>query len=375
MSEVQRTVGVFRNTQFRPSEPFIVDQASALRGWTVKLLSRDRLSQRGSVFVTDSLQAGSQWRWLLFRAGWRRALTQLLHRADIDVVHAHFGVDGYAVAQAASILRIPLVVTLHGFDVTMNRASLLRSLKVGWVTYAFGRRRFFANPSIEFVAVSNHIASRARKLGVRDSRLTIIPTGVDTKQLQPTPIPSSATVVHVARLVEKKGTKYLIEAIAILNGRGLPVRLTIVGDGPLREDLTHLVRSLGIESLVSFVGAQRHVDALRFIEQSRVLCLPSITASTGDEEGLGQVILEAMALNRVVVASRSGGIVDAVEDGRSGLLAEPADPRSLASQIERAIGPEGAQLAVEGRRTVETRFDVTNQAARLASLYEEAAGR
>ena len=159
--------------------------------------------------------------------------------------------------------------------------------------------------------MSQFIAQRALALGARaESIPDVVPTGVSVAEVTPTPLPDEPTVLHVARLVEKKGTEYLIRALPSLKKLVPEVKLRIVGQGPLRAQLEGLADSLGVGDIVEFLGARKHGQVLDEIANSRVLCLPSVTSRSGDAEGLGQVLLEAGALARPVVKSLSGGIVD-----------------------------------------------------------------
>src|SRR5690606_27091282 len=100
-------------------------------------------------------------------------------------------------------------------------------------------------------------------------------------------------ILHVARLVEKKGTAVLINAIKHVKERNADVKLVIIGDGPLMGELKAQVSSLGLERNVTFTGALSHGDVMTWMRKASMLVLPSITAKTGDAEGLGMVLLEA----------------------------------------------------------------------------------
>jgi len=179
-------------------------------------------------------------------------------------------------------------------------------------------------------------------------------------------IPDTVALVGtVGRLVPVKGHTVLLEALHILGKSNRPVNLLIVGDGPLRGHLEDEVRRRGLEVVVRFAGHQ--AESFDFINMMDVFVLPSL------HEGIPMVLLEALALQRPVVATRVGGIPEVIQDGQTGLLAEPSDASSLAMLIQQMI--EDPSLAVSlgnaGRTRVETEFTARTMAGNTAELYEQ----
>lgn len=365
-----RAVAVFRHSHMLPSEVFIRDQASAL-GIPFVLVGRDSTGSTPSdpeVHLLGDGRRDARVRHTLFR-DWR-PLAATLRDLDVGLVHAHFGVEGMYSLEAARRLGLPHVTTLHGFDVTMSSGALARSGRPAWLRYAAMRSRFLRSGS-ELVCVSEHIRSQAIALGAPERSTHVIGIGVDTRALSPSPVPAAPVVVHVARLVEKKGTSYLIRAMVDVVAAVPDARLRIIGDGPLRAELEDLVNDLGLASSVTFAGMQPHAVVLDEIEAARVLCLPSVEARSGDAEGLGQVLLEAGALGRPTVATRHGGIVDGVLDGVTGrLVSERSVPELSGALVELLQSDPLAQSLGEAARShVEANFDVHAQAAKMVDLF------
>jgi glycosyltransferase involved in cell wall biosynthesis len=288
-------------------------------------------------------------------------------------VHAHFGVEGAVAQRPAKDVNMPLVTTLHGYDVTLSNSALLRSGSANWVRYAVARRRFLESAET-LISVSRHIADRAIALGARDSALTILHTGVDLAPFTPVARPEEPSILHVGRLVEKKGATYLLAAFARVLRSVPEARLRIIGDGPLRARLEDQALGLGIRHAVAFEGTVSHETVIQAIRDSSVLCLPSVTATSGDQEGLGQVLLEASASARPVVATKHGGIVDAVVDGTTGYLVAERDPNALAEALVAILdsGHLAERLGAQGRAFVEQHFDANVQARKLAQIYQRA---
>ena len=220
-----------------------------------------------------------------------------------------------------------------------------------------------------FAASAGPIAAELRALGAPAGRITVIPNAIDTAAVRaagerplPEGFPASGPVVGcVARLETVKGVEYLIRAMAHVPG----ATLALAGIGSLDAPLRSLAASLGVADRVRFLGWVR--DSVPVLRASTVVALPSLA------EGLPLVALEAMALGRPVVATAVGGTPDAIEDGVTGRLVPPADPRSLAAALRELLDDpaRAAALAEAGRRRVDERFDL----AKMGPAYVELIAR
>ena len=172
------------------------------------------------------------------------------------------------------------------------------------------------------------------------------------------------TVLFVGRLAEKKGVKYLIEAM-----QWIDAELLIAGDGPLREALVQETARLKLTDKVRFLGAMSHEELPRVYASADIFAAPSVTARDQDKEGFGLVILEAMASGLPVVASRSGGITDLIQDGWNGLLAEEKDSRDLAVNINRLFTePELYSKLVENMKDTVQKYSYTQVGKAYAEI-------
>ncbi len=168
----------------------------------------------------------------------------------------------------------------------------------------------------------------------------------------------------MAALAPHKGQRHLVAAAAQVVREIPDARFLIVGDGELRDTLQHQIASLGLERHVQLTGFR--ADALGLIKSLDLFVMSSIT------EGLGSVLLEAMACERAVVATRAGGIPEVVEDGATGLLVPPQDEAALAAAIVRLLqDPEARRhFGTAGRARVLGEFSVERMVERLARIYE-----
>jgi len=186
--------------------------------------------------------------------------------------------------------------------------------------------------------------------------------------------PAEPRILSVGRLVEKKGFADLITACQLLKARGIPFSCELVGTGQLSSAIKEQIRKCGVGDRVSMVGPLPQEVLRAHYEQAMVFTLPCIEAADGDRDILPNVIKEAMAVGVPVVTTRLDGIEELLEDNVSGLLVEPGDPAELAAKLELVLCDLGLRrrLAVEGRRTIEERFDRRGNFGRLKTLLNEA---
>jgi glycosyltransferase involved in cell wall biosynthesis len=169
----------------------------------------------------------------------------------------------------------------------------------------------------------------------------------------------------LAVLEKRKGHQYLLEAAARLKAQGLKLQYRIAGDGPLRRHLETEVKRMGLDGEVSFLGFVE--DTAGFFGEVDFFAMPSL------HEGLGVAALEAMAAGKPVIASRVGGLQEAVLDGITGMLVAPRDPDALASAIAKLVAsPASAEsMGHQGRARVGEAFSLQRMALRNERYYRE----
>lgn len=368
---------IFRHQLFKISEPFIVQQASELKNFEPVYLGRDRFGAAPVGSKTLALEDLPEQRRLpqkLWQVITRdpNPYIHLLRGLRPSLIHAHFGVEGIYALPLAHKLGIPLITTFHGFDATTSTNALLRSGSPSWVNYALFRKQLAQRGSL-FLCVSDYIRKRVIALGFPEDRTHVHYIGINTENILPRQSEEkSLMVLHVARLVEKKGTEYLIRAFAKIAPLQLGVELVIIGDGPLRGHLESLATELGLNSRIRFLGAQPHNEVLTMMNKASMLVLPSVTAQSGDAEGLGMVLLEAAALGLPLVGSIHGGIPEVIEDGKTGFLFPERDVNVLADRMSELLKDKNLRrnMGNQARVLVESRFDIRKQTEKLEKLYQ-----
>lgn len=180
-------------------------------------------------------------------------------------------------------------------------------------------------------------------------------------------------ILTIARLVEKKGVAYAIQAMAHLKASGRQVRYTVAGDGDLRAELNRMVDELGLRAEVRLVGSKSQEEVIGLLQEAHLVVTPSVTAQSGDQEGIPNVLKEAMATGIPVVSTRHSGIPELVEDGVSGLLAPEGDSAALAERLAHLIdhAEKWPAMGRAGRERVEAEFDSDRLNEELVALYEQ----
>jgi colanic acid/amylovoran biosynthesis glycosyltransferase len=229
-----RVVAVWKTSWLPPSETFIRNQMDALVRWhpqavgirrTRSLLSRD---SDCVLFETASLRNDLARR-ALEKTGYSARLNRLIESVGPDVIQAHFGNGGMIIRRSAKKRGVPLVVTLHGTDVTAGPAQR----GISGVYYRYRLRRLFRDATL-LLPVSNFLASRTIELGADPAKVVVHHIGIPVRDDE---IGSTVSreILAVGRLTEKKGFDHLLRAVALLPEDLKHIRVTIIGDGPLRE--------------------------------------------------------------------------------------------------------------------------------------------
>lgn len=199
--------------------------------------------------------------------------------------------------------------------------------------------------------------------------------GVDCDHFRYTPrTPGSGETVgllSVSRLVEKKGLEFAIRAAASLARRGIDLKYTIIGDGPLRCELDGLIEELGAGDRITLTGWRPQDEVLSAMNWAHVLLAPSVTAFTGDQEGIPVALMEAMAMGLPVVSTFHSGIPELIENGVSGILVPPRDCKALEKALHDLISSPCTWPAMEraARDKVEREYNSKRQVRRLEELY------
>ena len=289
----------------------------------------EKLSYRGGLLGRARTPAGLALLPVFFLA-FTISTLRLARRFKPDVMHAHWWLPAGMVALLVSrVVQVPLVVTLHGTDVHLLRNQVLR--RIGLAVLRRASLVVVVSEDLQRLAIES--------LGLPAEQVTVLRMPV-SRVASTVPLPHGTPVRLVAagRLSVEKGFDVLLEAMALAVADGLDLHLDLVGSGPEHDRLRLLADALG--GRVEMVAAQPRDALWERMDAATVLVVPS------RREGLGLVALEAIARGRPVIASRAGGLPEAVVDGIDGLLVVPDDPRALADALHKLplAAPTGEAL-------------------------------
>jgi glycosyltransferase involved in cell wall biosynthesis len=287
------------------------------------------------------------------------------------LIHAHFGKNGYVIGPVAMAAGKPLVTTFHGFDATYQGSPRAAG--------GFNQARFFARGRHAMaawdswnIAVSDFIANQLVALGFSPSRIFRHYIGIDTEMFRQRVVERQPhRVVSVARFVEYKGHRFIIDALAEVQRGGVPVELIMVGQGPLRQEMQSYAQSR--VARVQVIDRLSQPEIADLLASARLYVHGSVTLDSGHAEAFGMANLEAQAVGTPVVAFRSGGVAEAIVEGQTGDAVAERDVMAMAAAIA-ALLTDDAKWQSYSRSAAEmvlSRFDIRTQTRLLEDFYDQ----
>ena len=295
------------------------------------------------------------------------AVRRRLNKEKYDLIHAHWIIPQGFICVLMNLLsrcknRIPVICTAHGGDLYALCGWPFNSIK-----------DFVMERLAHLCVVSRAMQETCIAGGVKSEKISVLPMGVDLKR---TFIPVDVTVrrnnrlIFVGRFVEKKGTGHLLDAVAIMRNTITDIELLLVGDGPLLPAIRQKITQLGLEDHVMLAGSLSNTDLPPLYSSAAICVMPSVVDSSGDQEGLGLVMVEALGCGCAVVASDLPATHDVMQHGQTGMLVRPGDAVDLAEKIMHLLRDRELRirLATNGREYVRNRFDWDETAAQYHKL-------
>lgn len=292
----------------------------------------------------------------------------LRKQLSFDIIHCHFGANGLraALLQKIGILQGKLITTFHGGDIT---TTLQRKGD------HFYRQLF--NDADLLLPISEHWQRKLIELGCDEKKIIVHHMGINCKKFSFIPrrphAGSEAHLVTVARLVEKKGIEYGIRAAAKLLQVNSNIKYSIIGDGPMRENLQQLIQELDVGERVKLLGWKQQEEVVEILNDADILLAPSVTSKDGNQEGIPVAMMEAMAMGLPVVTTLHSGIPELVHNDTSGFLVPEKDVDSLAEKLGYLVEhPEDwLKMGQAGRAYVEEYYNSDGLSDRLVEIYRE----
>jgi glycosyltransferase involved in cell wall biosynthesis len=283
-----------------------------------------------------------------------------VQRRQIDLVHAQWIHSAGTVGMYGSwLLNVPFSFTGHAVDLFRDRVALRDKIR---------RAEFI-------VCISNFHRQFYLDHGASEQQLITVHCGIDVEQFRfrgRDKLRTRPHIVTLGRLVEKKGNEYLVDACGLLRDRGVDIRCTIAGDGPLTESLRSRVGEKGLQESVIVTGKPILQEELAdFMQSGDIFVQPCVWSRDNDVDGTPRTLMEAMACGVPSISTRLAGIPDIIEDDKSGLLVPPNDAASLAHAMERLISDPDlvVRLSHGGREKIEREFKLPECIAPLEERF------
>lgn len=293
-----------------------------------------------------------------------------LNQPPYDIIHCHYGRNGLKaiLLKDLGVIKGKIVVAFHGNDIS-------RYLQIhGDDIY----RYLFERVDL-LQPISHHWQGKLIGLGCNPDKITVHHMGIDCDKFIPTRKrdnnPEQIFIVSVARLVEKKGLSYGIQAVATLLEKNPQLKLQyhIIGDGILKTDLEQQIKQLKVSQQVKLVGWREQQEVQTIIAQADIVLAPSVTSQNGDREGIPVSLMEAMAQEIPVVSTYHSGIPELVEDGISGYLVQEKEVAELASKLDNLATNQQLrrEMGLAGRQKVINDYNIELLCDRLIKIYQD----
>jgi glycosyltransferase involved in cell wall biosynthesis len=299
----------------------------------------------------------------LYSAYWLHVGKQIIEMIErlggVDIVHSHFAVPNrIGAVYAAAYHDIPCTITAHAYDIF--RTNDLRQLK-----------RVCSRFDHVVVPAEYNRRYLIDEVGI-ETEISVVPATTRVDKFEPSGECVPGRLLTVARLVEKKGHRYAIEAVADLVDRGYDVEYHLVGSGAQEDGLRALVERHGIREHVEFLGNVSDERLLEEFRDAAIFVLPCVIAGDGDRDITPVALREAMATRTACVSTNVTAIPEMITHGHDGVLVEPNDAAALAEAIAGLLDDprRREELAGNARETMERRFDISNAVDRLIGIFD-----
>ncbi|MFP4393677.1 MAG: glycosyltransferase [Anaerolineales bacterium] len=286
-----------------------------------------------------------------------------MQRLNVEHIHAHFAINAATIALVISrLLDISYSFTAHN-SFFIDRVLLPE--KVHGARFISVISQFSRQFLMDLVPGGEE----------QGAKMHIIRCGLAPDDFSPPdarPDNDIPLILFVAQLAERKGAPFLVEACRILAERGVPFHCALIGDGPEKPLVDHLVEKYDLQASFELPGAVFQEDLRPYLERADIFALPCITARNNDVDGIPVSLMEAMAMEIAAVSTDVSGIPELIEDGVSGLLVPEKDAEALADALQRLIEDAALRrtLGQNGRKRIVEEFNIYKSAAKLGDLFE-----
>ena len=374
-------IASYCTTFLKPEMRHIYRQVTGLRRYETFVMTRERKCAEEFPFPEIELIPRARKNFLkrfylkyvrrlppVYYRGELQVLIKMLRRRPADLMHIYFGHTGVHLLPFIQEWDRPCVVSFHGMDIQPRpdqagyddqMRELLRTLPL-------------------VLARSESLADRLEQLGCPREKLRLNRTGIPLDAYpyaeRTTPAHGAWRFVQACRLIEKKGLATALRAFAQFHHTHSHARFSIAGEGPMKGQVQSLAAELGIAEAVDLRGFLTQPELAQLYAESHIFLHPSETGADGNMEGVPNSMLEAMATGLPVLATRHGGIPEAVTHGQDGLLVPERDGAALYEAMEELTGTpnECLRFGQAAARAVRQKFEQARSIEKLEEIYDEA---
>lgn len=302
----------------------------------------------------------------------KQVLPSIYQEFPFELIHCHtIYPDGYAGSLLKQEFSVPVVTTIHGSDIMLypkrnqklyelTRQALVSNDFVITVSERARREVMKMEPDVSSQTVYNGFdASRFKPMAKQEARVKL---GLPTQ---------GKNVLFVGNLYQVKGIPYLLESFASIAAEDEAVHLYLIGEGPLRSELQQRAERLHLQQRVTFLGRKPYEEIPVWINSADVVALTSLS------EGLPSILLETMGCGRAMVATDVGGIAEILQDGRTGLLAEPQNVSDIARALRKILLDDESLIDTMGKQALEASSELTweRNAQNIRAIYAQVLSR
>ena len=296
------------------------------------------------------------------------AIRRILIRRDPELIHVYFGNTGVHLLPLLTRWDRAWVVSFHGMDVQRRPKEKGYDQKL--------TQMLQLAPLV--LVRSQSLANRLQELGCKPEKIRLNRTGIPLQNFpwvdRPAPVNGQWQLVQACRLVEKKGLLTTLAAFRRFSSDYPNARLVIAGEGPMKDALARRINELSLGDQVRLTGFLNQDDLRQVYRESHIFIHPSELAADSNQEGIPNSMLEAMASGLPVVATRHGGIPEAVQEGTDGILVPERDEPALFGALLKLASQTDLwrQMGTQASRSVAQNFEQQQQIGKLEAVYAEA---
>ncbi len=295
---------------------------------------------------------------------------QKMKAGNFSLIHAHFGPGSIYTLLYQKALQIPLITTVHGYDVPLlltNRKLLPQYWRYWW------RSKAMFNQTTRFLAASNELHDMLLELGAPPEKVKIWRLGIEIPEISYPTDRNNTKIMMVGRFVEKKGFEYGIEAFGKISQTFQDATLLIAGSGERREIYDRIIDKYNIKEKVIFLGALTHRELLKKMEEIDIFIAPSVVAKNGDRESGLLVAKEAGARFVPVIGTYHGGIPEIIDTEKTGFLVPERNSDIIAEKIAILLKNHELRqiMGYAAREKMEKEYNIIERIGILEEHYDE----